>query len=263
MLTAVLVGLGLPSTATGQWRAEPLPCRSGGQPPTTSPTRLPSQGARTCRAEPMATTRGPRPSPGYHHLGATTVDTWAGVVGRFAVTDPNVRKGTYDFVATRFLAKRSEQRTVHWLEAGWAETGWAGAGRQRVYTFDSVRDEWRFFDQYELTTRTRVWFHLEANTSQWRAWLWWGDAWHLLAAETLPGTGPPQIEQYVEVYVDPAESGGIELPPTDVDNVRLVDRGGETRFWRVGTVATQPGGSTEEYCLDWRISYDTWTAGTC
>ena len=58
----------------------------------------------------------PVPQPGYHHLGATTDGGWSGVLGRLTVDDPGVRAGTFDFVATRFMAKASTATGVKWLE---------------------------------------------------------------------------------------------------------------------------------------------------
>lgn len=264
-LTATALTVG--PAAAGDWRAEPLPCQAAARPSNSAPTRLPGAGVPVCRAEPSArvpaSTGLPRPRPGYHHLGATTVDTWPGVLGRLAVTDPQVRPDTYDFVATRFLAKRADDRAVHWLEAGWAETGWSGHGRQRVYSFDSARDEWLFFDQYDLSAGARTWFFLEAGDTAWRAWLWWGDAWHLLATGDPPATGGAQIEQYVEVYVDPAIGGSLAVPTVDVDNVQVRDATGALRYWRADPVPTNPGEPTPDYCLTWQVSYDTWSAGSC
>src|SRR2546429_9958886 len=76
----------------------------------------------------------PLPQPGYHHLGATTAGTWAGVLGQFAVRETGVRAGTFDFVATRFMAKASTPAGTKWLEAGWGQTGWSGNGEQGVST---------------------------------------------------------------------------------------------------------------------------------
>ena len=205
----------------------------------------------------------PVPMPGYHHLGATTAAPWSGILGRVTVRDPGVRQGTHDFVATRFLAKRDTDRGVAWLEAGWAETGWAGGGHQRVYTYDTNRRSWQFYDQYPVRDGDRIWFYLTAeNDRSWQAWLWWHDAWHLLTEQELPLTDRAQIEQYVEVYVDPDRGGSYPVPPVAVDNVQLRSGDG-LRYWRDRRIGTLSGNSAGAFCLDWQTRFDTWSAGTC
>jgi hypothetical protein len=211
----------------------------------------------------------PYPQPGYHHLGATTIGTWAGVQGRLTVRDPGVRPGTNDFVANRFMVKRESAGKVTWLEAGWAETGWTGGGRQRVYTFDSSRNAWTFYDQYRLASGDQIWIDLRADRSGaspvWRAWVWWGNAWQLLVAEALPLTGKAQVEQYVEVYLDPnLGDAPLPVPRIPVDNVQVeAEPGGAMTYWRESDVPTTPGTSTAAYCLDWQTRFDTWSAGDC
>lgn len=210
----------------------------------------------------------PTPEPGYHHLGATTAGDWSGVMGRLTVRDPAVRAGTHDFVATRFLAKRDTPGGVAWLEAGWAETGWSGDGRQRIYTFDTNRRTWAFYDQYPVRDGDQVWLYLttqdDGARALWQAWLWWGDGWHLLTAQTLPLTGHARVEQYVEVYVDPDRGGGFDVPTVAVDNVQVKSAPrGDLRFWREPEVPTTGGADQGQYCLDWETGYDSWSAGTC
>ncbi|HYN94316.1 MAG TPA: hypothetical protein VES42_10755, partial [Pilimelia sp.] len=193
---------------------------------------------------------------------------FAGVQGRVTVRDAGVRAGTHDFVATRFMAKRTVPGGVAWLEAGWAETGWSGDGRQRIYTFDTNSNAWTFYDQYPLNAGDQVWIYLHTEASgprpAWQAWLWWRDGWHLLAAQELPLGTHAQVEQYVEVYVDPRRGGPpFPVPPVDVDNVQVkADPGGGLRYWRED-VPTSAGGSHDRYCLTWRTHYDTWSAGDC
>jgi len=209
----------------------------------------------------------PVPAPGYHHLGATTDGLWSGVLGRVTVRDPGVRAGTFDFVATRFMAKSSTPGGVKWLEAGWAETGWAGNGRQRIYTFDTNTLKWTFYDQYPVNPGDQVWIELAATSTGpspvWSAWLWWHDAWRLLTSQALPITEHATIEEYVEVYVDPLRDGTIDVPPVQVDNVSLkADPDARLEPW-TGTVATAPGAGADGYCLDFDVPYDTWHAGSC
>jgi hypothetical protein len=277
-LIAVLLGSGAQPVATGDLaaRASPdglKPCPVAALPSTRRPTAPPRLDDPTaCRARPsqvVAAGALPYPQPGYHHLGATTIGAWAGVQGRLTVRDPGVRPGTNDFVATRFMAKRESAGKVSWLEAGWAETGWSGGGRQRVYTFDTSRNAWTFYDQYRLADGDQVWIDLRADSSAasplWRAWVWWGNAWQLLIAEALPLTGAAQLEQYVEVYLDPKLGDTpLPVPRIAIDNVQVeAQPGGAMRYWREADVPTAPGTGTAAYCLDWQTRFDTWSAGNC
>jgi hypothetical protein len=210
----------------------------------------------------------PLPGPGYHHLGATTDGTWSGVLGRMTVRDPAVRAGSYDFVATRFMAKASTPDGVKWLEAGWAETGWAGGGRQRVYTFDTNTNTWAFYDQYPIKDGDQIWIELQTSESgtqpTWTAWLWWGNAWRLLTRQRLPIGDHATVEEYVEVYVDPTLGGTVDVPPIEVDNVQVKsDPAGGMRYWTADGVPTSPGTGADAYCLTWQTAYDTWNAGSC
>ena len=209
----------------------------------------------------------PLPAPGYHHLGATTGGEWSGVLGRLAVGDPVVRADSFDFVATRFMAKATTPLGVKWLEAGWAATGWAGAGEERIYTFDTNTLKWTFYDQYPIRPGDQVWIELVAtgtgDTAPWQAWLWWHGGWHLLTTQSLPISQHATIEEYVEVYVDPARGGTLSVPPVEVDNVQLrPDPAAPFRYWTDG-IDTAPGGDADGYCVDFTVPYDTWHAGNC
>lgn len=283
-LAAVLVLLTAPPTTGGELPAlvDGLPPCPAGPPALgpassaapTAPTTVPTAGDPTaCRAEPSQVEPAdagqlPVPRPGYHHLGATTVDEWSGVLGRFTIRDPAVRAGSFDFVATRFMAKRGVGNGhVGWLEVGWAETGWSGRGAQRLYTFDSEAKSWQFFDDFRLGDGDQVWVHLNSapDESAWRAWLWWGGRWRLLAAPQLPIGGQAKLEQYVEVHLD-REAGGasISVPPIQVDNVQVrAVPDGPFESWRADRVATLAPPATIGYCLDWQVRFDTWSAGDC
>lgn len=200
-------------------------------------------------------------SGAYHHLGAGTTGEWSGIVARLTVRDPGVRAGTHDFVATRLLAKRESESGLAWLEAGWAETGWAGGNKQRVYTYDTNRRAWAFYDQFALTPGDQIWISVQAaKDGVWEAWLWWRDRWQLLTSQRLPMGGRAQVEQYVEVHVDGVTA--IDVPRITVDNVQVKD-GDVLRYWRPDAVPTASGGGSGGYCLDWTTRFDTWTAGTC
>lgn len=225
--------------------------------------------ARPTRVEPTGAGRLPVPQPGYHHLGATTTGEWAGVLGRLGVRDPAVRAGAFDFVATRFLARRGVGNgRVAWLEVGWAETGWGAAGRQRIYTFDSVAMAWTFFDEYEIGDGDRIWVYLHSDTEAgrpvWRAWLWWGQRWRLLAAPALPLRDRARLEQYVEVHRD-GPGPAVRVPPIRIDQVRVATDPGSDRLrpWRPETVPTGTLPTPADYCLSWEQEYHAWSAGDC
>ncbi len=240
-------------------------CRGDQQASTRPPVAPPSYDSPgACRARVSSTQRTRAiPAPGYHHLGATTVAGWSGALARLKVADPGVRPGTFDFLATRLMAKGETPDGLAWLEAGWAETGWDGAGRQRVYTYDTNTDAWAFYGQYEVKPGDRFWIFLQAQEESahpaWQAWLWWGDAWHLLTSQPLPITGHAKIEQYVEVHTE----NPFPVPSVLVDNVQLKDGpAGRLTYWD-NQVATAPGLPTTSYCLEWINRFDTWSAGDC
>jgi hypothetical protein len=240
-------------------------CETGQPAPTRAPDSSPSLSAPdACRARVSQVQRSAAvPSPGYHHLGATTSSRWSGVIARFEVADPAVRQGTYDFLAGRVMAKADTPDGIEWLEAGWTETGWTGSGKQRIYTYDTNRDAWVFYDQYAITPGDRVWVYIQteqdAPKPAWQAWLWWGDKWNLLTSQELPLTGRAKMEQYIEVHSDTA----FQVPQVRVDNVSLKDGvAGPLVYWD-SKIPTAPGASAGGYCLNWINRYDAWSAGTC
>ncbi|GAA0524925.1 hypothetical protein GCM10010172_01740 [Paractinoplanes ferrugineus] len=209
---------------------------------------------------------------GYHHLGANSAGEWSGVSGRFSVVNGSIRPASYDFISTRFMAKRNMGGgRINWLEAGWAQTGWSGPGRQRVYTFNTNTLTWQFFDQYQLRTGDRVWVDIHSDADGvWAAWLWWGNRWNLLTAQRLPIGPAAIIEQYVEVHVDSTRPTRVlvDVPEVKVDNVQLRPAdGGAARYWRadVPTLTGNFGAQQRVggFCLNWLNRYDTWTAGDC
>lgn len=240
-------------------------CRGDQRASTRPPVAPPSlDSPLACRARASSTQRARAvPAPGYHHLGATTSKAWSGILARLEVSDPGVRAGTFDFLATRVMAKGETPDGLVWLEAGWAETGWDGAGKQRVYTYDTNRDAWAFYQQYEVKPGDRLWIFVQTEqagpTPAWQAWLWWGDAWHLLTSQQLPLTERATIEQYVEVHTDTP----FDVPRVHIDNVQLKDGpAGAMTYWDE-RVTTAPGASTGTYCLEWIKRHDTWAAGNC
>ncbi|WP_236717927.1 hypothetical protein [Actinoplanes sp. TFC3] len=214
--------------------------------------------------------RGASATPsGYHHLGAGTANTWSGVAGRLEVVNSNVRANTYDFVASRFMAKRDlGGGRIAWLEAGWAETGWAGQGRQLIYTYNTNTNTWQFYDQYKIKAGDQVWLDVHTDGDNiWQAWLWWNNRWNLLTAQKLALGSGAYIEQYVEVHVDSRRATRVQIPPVTVDNVQLRQAGsGQSRYWRED-VSTLTGDVSQErasnFCLRWKTHFDTWSAGDC
>ncbi len=242
-------------------------CPSDQPAPTRAPDAAPSAMSKNaCRARVTAVqrVRGVVPAPGYHHLGATTAGKWSGVLGRVEVVDPGVRADTFEFVAARFMAKADVPGGVAWLEAGWAETGWAGGGRQRMYSYDTNRQSWIFFDEYRLKPGDRLWIYVQTEQDgdrpAWQAWLWWADKWNLLSSQSLPIGARATIEQYVEVHAERP----IDVPGLRMDSASVKDgpTGGLT-YWDEPTVATNPGVPAGGYCLTWATRYNSWTAGSC
>lgn len=274
---AVLSSAPAPAAGSGARKLPPCPA---GRASTRPPTRLAGPGTPgACRAAGRILESGVRltrpatgftPS-GYHHLGANSAGEWSGVSGRLSVVDGSIRPGSYDFIASRFMAKRNlGAGRIAWLEAGWAETGWAGPGRQHVYTFNTNTLSWQFYDQYTLRPGDRIWIDLHSDSSGvWAAWLWWGNRWNLLTAQRLPIGPSAFIEQYVEVHVDSGRPTRVDVPEVTVDNVQLRPADGSAaRYWRADVptlTGGDPGGqqSTGGFCLNWVNRYDTWTAGDC
>lgn len=185
------------------------------------------------------------------------------MLGRIEVGDPEVRSGSYDFVATRFMAKAQTGDGLAWLEAGWTETGWSGQGKQRIYSYDTNRQSWVFYDEYRIQPGDRVWIYLrteqEGERAAWQAWLWWGDRWNLLTSQELAIGERALLEQYVEVHGDKA----FQVPIIQVDNVELQNGPKGPRFYWDGDVPTNPGASGDGYCVNWQTRYSSWSAGSC
>ncbi len=202
---------------------------------------------------------------GYTHLGATTVGAWAGVSGELGVTDPGVRADSFDFVAARFMAKQETADGTRWLEVGWAEVGWAGSGRQRIYTFDTTSNRWSFYDQFPIHAGDRITISLAADeTGTWQARLRWRDAWYPLTSTRLPHGGTATLEEYVEVYRDPARPGGpLVVPPVSLRDVEVHAPGAAARPWSDTAVPAYQGGTPNGYCLTRAPDWTAWQAGTC
>ena len=112
-----------------------------------------------------------------------------------------------DFLIQRVLAKNCD--STRWLEVGWGEVGWRG-DVQYVFTYDSVQNQWLFFDQYPIAAGSRIWVALvHVGGGTWQAQLWWNGAWQVLSSVN-PG---PDIGCGNENYVEPhAGSTGAHFP---------------------------------------------------
>lgn len=282
-MAGVLIAL-LGSSAAAAPAGGPTPstesCGYGAPPSGTPPTAPPPASTRGagCVAEPTGTGDGTGSRPGdqahpaeattgYHHLGAITDSGWAGVVGDVTVRHTGVRANSEDFVATRFMARGDVGDQTRWLEVGWSESGWQSGG-PRLYTYDTNRNQWAYYSQYKVTDGITIWLALDSdgaadknNSATWDAWLWWNDKWNLLAAQQLPIGASTNLEQFVEVYVDPARGGSFAVPPVTVSGVRVAPAGGDYQPWE-GAVGTDSAPADAGYCLAWRTRYDSWTAGS-
>lgn len=272
VLTTLVIGLA-PPTADGETAAALPPCADTPSParveppPRSTPTKATPSAcrARHTRIEPARNGALPVPEPGYHHLGGTTTGEWAGVLGRLGVRTTGVRQDSFDFVATRFMAKRgTRDGDTTWLEVGWADTGWSGDDQPRIYTFDSHAMSWVFYDQYRLRDGDRIWVYLQSEGATWQAWLWWEQRWHLLTSAPLDIGARARIEQYVEIHLDEAAgTGTIPVPPVPVDGVHLRARpDAAPQLWR-GHVPTVVLGDSAGYCLSWHREFHDWSAGDC
>jgi hypothetical protein len=277
VVVGVLIALLGTSAATGGPAHHAGSCGYGAPPSAAPPTGPPPADVRTAGCVATATGvgagTGSRPGgagraesgSGYHHLGAMTETGWAGVGGSATVRHTGVRSGSQDFVATRFMARGDVGGQTKWLEVGWSESGWQ-AGGPHLYTYDTNRNQWAYYDQYKISDGMTVWLSLDsdgstAKGSTWDAWLWWNDEWNLLTAQQLPIGEHTNLEQFVEVYVDPARGGSYPVPRVDVADVQLLDGTGGDQPWRDG-VGTDSAPADAGYCLDWRSRYDDWSAGS-
>lgn len=227
---------------------------------TDGPVRLPLD--PSAAAEPV-------PHAGYHHLGAQSSEQLAMVRPRLGVTNPGVRRGTWDFVASRVMAKEDYNGSTRWLEAGWAEVGWRNDD-QYVYTFDTRDNEWKFYDQYNLASGSRFFAQIDSDSASttrdtnWRAWIWWNNAWNRLSVISLPIYREAFMEEYVEVYRDPNVAGHFNLPSSDIDNVQVKESPSSSAvFWRNPPISTLEGSSIAPYCLTWDVKYDDFRAASC
>jgi hypothetical protein len=206
---------------------------------------------------------------GYRHLGAYSENDYAAVGATLQVRDTGVRRRSNDFVAARVMARADVAGRTRWIEAGWTEDGWLDDDAQHVYTYDSTGGDWTYYDQYPVHDGDRISVVVESGPAAnggttWRAYLWWDNRWNLLAAPTLPFGPRAQLEQYVEVYVDPRRGGRYPVPGVAVSGTIVVaDPGGDAVPWRDPAVPTDTSPAYPGYCVSWQERFDSWSAGTC
>lgn len=206
---------------------------------------------------------------GYRHLGAYSENDYAAVGATLQVRDTGVRRRSNDFVAARVMARADVAGRTRWIEAGWTEDGWLDDDAQHVYTYDSSGGDWTYYDQYPVHDGDRISVVVESGPAvnggtTWRAYLWWDNRWNLLAAPTLPFGPRAQLEQYVEVYVDPRRGGRYPVPGVAVSgSVVVADPGGDAVPWRDPAVPTDTSPAYPGYCVSWQERFDSWSAGTC
>ena len=96
------------------------------------------------------------------------------------------------------------------------------------------------------------------RSTNWRAWIWWNNAWNRLSTISLPIYDEAFMEEYVEVYRDPNVTGHFNLPSTDIDNVQVKESPGSSSvYWRNPPISTVAGSSIAPYCLSGMSSTTT------
>ncbi len=162
----------------------------------------------------LLTLRGP---PRYRraHNGGTTTARYDGAQATIEVTNPGVRAGKDEFVASRILAKKDGAGSA-WLEVGWAEIGWRdlvnGVPEQFVYTYDTAHNEWELYNSLCVSDGCHVDVRIIKGstcdigdpTCTWTAQLFNHSTgtWQNLHSVTLP-QDRAYIEEMTEVYIDP------------------------------------------------------------
>lgn len=141
----------------------------------------------------------PAPNPGYDWLGGQTNGfNSVGIYGALNVVDPAVPHTSTNFLAHRIMAKSCD--SSRWIEVGWAEVSWR-SDAQYIYVYNTVTNTWLFYDQYPISSGSRIYVSLvHVGGGVWQAQLWWNGVWQTLASAN-PGTGIGcGNEQYVEPY---------------------------------------------------------------
>jgi hypothetical protein len=264
---AMLLAAGMPFVAAPtSAAASPRACAGG--PSTADAPPAPPTGPGACRSHPQVGTTGPAgrrpvdavPHSGYHWLGGQTQGyTSAGIYGTLNVVDPKIVHGNTDFLANRIMAKSCD--STRWLELGWAEVSWR-ADAQYIYSYNTVQNQWQFFDQYPIAAGSRITVSVvDVGNGVWEAQLWWNGAWNTLVSVN-PGTGIGcGNEQYVEVYT--AGTGQNFAFPTvtvgdgTANGMRLSATAGQWHSWDQ-TIGMYETNAYENYVTTWLTRYWSW-----
>jgi hypothetical protein len=250
--------------------APPAVC-AGGPTTTADAPPAPPSGPGACRAQAAARTAGPdgrrpadrRPVPtsGYHHLGGQTSNYGSvGIFGALNVVNPSLVHGTWDFLANRVMAKSCD--STRWLELGWAEVGWRNDA-QYIYSFNTVLNQWQFFDQYPIGPGSRIYVTvLHVGNGQWEAQLWWNGMWNtLVSVNPGPGIGCGN-EQYVEVYT---AGTGRHFPfPTitvgdgGTGGMNIADSNAVWHTWDASIPTFETNNLENYYLVTWLARYFSW-----
>jgi len=171
-------------------------------------------------------------SAGYHYVGPVTYQDTQGVWGRNTVVNPNIpHPGP---AGNRFVVERvyaNDASWAHWMEAGWAEVSWRDE-RQYIYEFDSVNDDWVFFDEYVLTPGSAVETDVQYDPGlgRWKARYYLGGGyWRVLATANLGFITADRGYNRGEVYT--ADGVHPILPLSGFDTGYLLIDG----VWRLWT----------------------------
>jgi len=117
------------------------------------------------------------------------------------------------------------------MEAGWAEVSWRDE-RQYIYEFDSVNDDWVFFDEYVLTPGSAVETDVQYDPGlgRWKARYYLGGGyWRVLATANLGFITADRGYNRGEVYT--ADGVHPILPLSGFDTGYLLIDG----VWRLWT----------------------------
>lgn len=106
------------------------------------------------------------------------------MAGTLNVVNPSVDHST----GSQFLTQRGRVTacsTGQFLELGWAEVGWR-SDAQYIYSYDSINNQWRWYDQYSIGSGSRVTFQiLHLGNGDWSAEIWWNGQWQRLSMVNL------------------------------------------------------------------------------
>jgi hypothetical protein len=166
-------------------------------------------------------------SEDYHYVGPMTYQDNQGVWGRNRVVDPNVpHPGP---AGNRFVVERvyaNDTTWDRWIEAGWGEVSWRD-DRQYIYEYDSVNETWNFFDEFTLSSgskvETRVYY--VPNLNQWRAYYLYEEYPYsaLLASESLGFTTADHGFNRGEIFTADGVHPILPISHFDMGYLRLND----------------------------------------